>query len=322
MEVPLEAVFHLHGWGVRFEVPTLELQEAVIHWSRRFPSPHRAVEINISLYGVASSQFSPPLPSAPQRGKRGVVVQGWAEEEEFYLLFSEVAWVRGNWARGEASVYAREEALAQTAFLLHGVLKPTLLELLKGRGLYPLHAAALQRRQQGMLLLGPRGCGKTTLTAALVRAGWQFLADDLVLLRRSAAGPEVLAFPEDLDLPPDVAAAFPETRPLLLATPQAGKIPCPVEILSSTSVAWQAVPRLLLFLQPVPKPRSDLRPLSPSATLPAVVEQSGFLGSRETAAEHLALLRDLVHQTVAYHLRLGQDLRAAVQLLEGLIRSS
>ncbi|MGO4209928.1 hypothetical protein AB4043_03750, partial [Terriglobus sp. YAF25] len=42
------------------------------------------------------------------------------------------------------------------------------------------HAAALVKAGEAILLMGPKGAGKSTLSAALQRSGWSLLADDLV----------------------------------------------------------------------------------------------------------------------------------------------
>jgi len=48
--------------------------------------------------------------------------------------------------------------------------------------LLTLHAAALQRDGRTLLLAGPSGAGKTTLSLALAKAGWRFGSDEIVLL--------------------------------------------------------------------------------------------------------------------------------------------
>jgi hypothetical protein len=45
-----------------------------------------------------------------------------------------------------------------------------------------LHAAALARENEAVLLVGSPGAGKTTLAIALARAGYEVIADDVVLL--------------------------------------------------------------------------------------------------------------------------------------------
>ena len=64
------------------------------------------------------------------------------------------------------------------------ILKGQLLTEVLGRGAYELavHAAALLGNERMVLLCGNPGAGKTTLTMALVDAGFGFAADDVALL--------------------------------------------------------------------------------------------------------------------------------------------
>lgn len=50
------------------------------------------------------------------------------------------------------------------------------------QGLVPLHAACVARGNRGVLLLGPSGSGKSTLTVHALQCGWNFLAEDSVLV--------------------------------------------------------------------------------------------------------------------------------------------
>ena len=113
---------------------------------------------------------------------------------------------------GEADIrYAEPVGLGPAARLLsHPVFTVAAGELLKRRGLYPIRATGLGWQGDGVLLAGPPGSGKSTLAVALLRAGFDYLGDDLLLLRRSHAGVEVRAFPDAIEITPESASFFPE----------------------------------------------------------------------------------------------------------------
>jgi hypothetical protein len=50
-----------------------------------------------------------------------------------------------------------------------------------------LHAAALERDGRAIVLAGPSGAGKTTLTLALVARGWRIATEEMVLIDRALA---------------------------------------------------------------------------------------------------------------------------------------
>lgn len=64
--------------------------------------------------------------------------------------------------------------------LAHGIILRNTLEQIRSHLLF--HAATLSRRGKGIILAADSGCGKTTLTLALVRQGFKFLSDEVAAL--------------------------------------------------------------------------------------------------------------------------------------------
>lgn len=67
-----------------------------------------------------------------------------------------------------------------------------------GDDIVVLHAAAVQRAGTTVLIPGPSGTGKSTLTAALVRRGFRYAGDDIVALDRATC--EVIPCPTPVRL--------------------------------------------------------------------------------------------------------------------------
>lgn len=61
-----------------------------------------------------------------------------------------------------------------------------------------LHAAVLERDGAALILPGPPGAGKSTLTAGLACAGWRLLSDELTLLRLDDGAVQGMARPISL----------------------------------------------------------------------------------------------------------------------------
>lgn len=102
------------------------------------------------------------------------------------------------------------------AQILHlPLLGPVMGLLLHLRGMMVLHASAVAVHGQGVGFLGNKGAGKSTLAAALIAAGHDLLADDLLAVSLTSSGePSIVpGFPQ-LKLGPDVADAILE-RPSL-----------------------------------------------------------------------------------------------------------
>src|SRR5581483_2629591 len=65
------------------------------------------------------------------------------------------------------------------------------------------------------LILGDSGVGKTTLVFGALRAGWDVLSDDLVLIRPGSAAPEMAGIPKALLAPAEVVSDDVPSWPLL-----------------------------------------------------------------------------------------------------------
>jgi hypothetical protein len=185
----------------------------------------------------------------------------------------------------------------------------SLLELLRHRGLFHLHAAGLARDGRGVLLAGNTGAGKSTLTVSMVRAGWDFLSDDAVLLRSCPGAVEALSLPSEFHLDPALAERFPELA-LLNDRPGYGsgakRAFRPVEVYERQPMA-SCVPSLLVFPRIAPG-ATHAQALTPTQALTALIRSSALvLLDERVAAPHLDALKRLVSQCRCYWLHHGPD---------------
>jgi hypothetical protein len=89
--------------------------------------------------------------------------------------------------RGEFDLAARRATLrlsrataARADWCRYYLLDPLVLTALDWLFFTPLHAACVMRGCRSLLLCGASGAGKSTLAYACARAGWTFVADDVV----------------------------------------------------------------------------------------------------------------------------------------------
>jgi hypothetical protein len=79
---------------------------------------------------------------------------------------------------------------------VRALLPGLLAALLQQRGLLVLHASAVAREDNAVVVAGASGAGKSTLVARLLDAGWRLLSDDVVAIRLAPDGtPSVLPGP-------------------------------------------------------------------------------------------------------------------------------
>lgn len=98
-----------------------------------------------------------------------------------------------------SSVIGRCTSPRELGPLLHGLLG--LLAIRRYKYLLAIHASCLGRSGNALLMPGRSGSGKTTMTAALMAAGWEYMSDDTALLLPQTLGcvgvPYALTIKED-----------------------------------------------------------------------------------------------------------------------------
>ena len=203
--------------------------------------------------------------------------------------------------------------------LSHPLFTLPLVELLKRRGLYGLHAGGLCRNGRALLLPGTSGSGKSTLTLALARAGFGFLGDDTLFLASRPGGLKILAFPDEFDLTDQTVAFFPELAPLLDAGRPSGwrKRQIRAERQYGAEIVWECEPALLVFPRVAGVPESELTPMPPDEAL-LELAPNVLLTEPASSQAHFDALAELVERSDCWRLATGTDLEGAVRLLEEL----
>jgi hypothetical protein len=221
---------------------------------------------------------------------------------------------------GETSVSIMGEVDEHLWALSHPLLTLPLIEILKRRERFSLHAAGVALGGKGLLIPGSSGSGKSTLALALARAGFGFLGDDMLFLHRSAKELRALAFPEAFDLTDDTLRLFPDLVDLLATERQPGwpKRQLRAEERFGADIVWQCRPAVLVFPRVAASRRSTLVPMDPGEALLELVPN--ILLTEPTASQrHLDVLAELVASCVCYRLETGTDFGELATRLAGLL---
>lgn len=112
------------------------------------------------------------------------------------------------------------------------------------RGAIPMHASAVAIDGRAVLLCGATGAGKSTLTAALLAQGAEFIGDDLSMLDAASGGVSVPRGRTTMRLHPDTARWVPTASAQPDSRDERGK--WLVEPLSSETDCWPLAGFVLL----------------------------------------------------------------------------
>ncbi len=182
-------------------------------------------------------------------------------------------------------------------------------ELLKRRGLYTIHATALEYRGQGVLIPGFSGRGKTTSFLSLLRSGYRYLSDDHPFFRLSDGRIEMFPYPLKINVTDQTVAFFPELSAPSPSVLHAGfpKRYFYAEDVYPGPLGQPCEPVVILFPEVVDSPNSFLEPLSKKQVLEMILPHSLLVYEAEVARREFQALVRLVEQTDSYRLHFGRD---------------
>jgi hypothetical protein len=188
----------------------------------------------------------------------------------------------------------------RTAWDVHSML--TLASaLLSGRlGSALVHAAAIQDPAgRGWLVVGDTHAGKTTTTLNLIRAGWNFLSDDQVVLspRPGSDGVHVEGWLRPFHPDEGWDADAPSGRRVALDALE----------LEPGSHRRTTVASILLFPQVVPDQPTMVTPMVPAEAMELLIRQTPWLLADRAAAPSVLDLLQKAVELPAWRLRLGLD---------------
>jgi hypothetical protein len=219
-------------------------------------------------------------------------------------------------AEGRVGVSVVGASVDDAWLLSHPLFTLPLVEMLKRRGRYSIHAACLDVNGRALLLPGTSGSGKSTLSIALARAGFGFLGDDMTFLENVGGGVRVLGFPDEIDATDETLRFFSELRHLAEQAPLPG---WPKRRLDPAATFGRAPvpvsrPGAIVFPRVASAERSVLRPISRAEALLELVPNV-LLTDPTCAQAHLDALGYLIRDSLCYRLETGRDLDALPGML-------
>ncbi len=182
-----------------------------------------------------------------------------------------------------------------------------------------IHGAALARSGAGIGLAGPSGSGKSTLAAGLLKAGFDYLADDMIAL--SAPDGAIMPWPLPLSIKPGSQDAVSARHPELAQAPRYRTKGLEARLLVPPDSAWDAAPvkmRALVFPRFIAGAAADTQRISTFAAVERLLADRIWLGYPLTESRVSAFLTWL-NVTPAHVITYG-ELDDGVRLVEGVLR--
>jgi hypothetical protein len=247
----------------------------------------------------------------------------FGSSDQLYLSYGDGVRMLAELSEGRASFSVVESDPINVFVASHLFLTISLVELLKRRDLYSMHAAGFCQDEKAILVSGTSGAGKSTLAITLLRGGFGYLSDDMVFLRRDSGGLQVLGFPEDVDVSDRTINFFPELN-FLRDTPKAAGSPkkhVGPDRIYEVEMVGDAHPSAIVFPRISASEKSSLRRISADQAFLELVPNV-LLTESCSSKNHLNILKEVATQTPCYRLETGRDFDRLPSLLGKLLVAS
>jgi hypothetical protein len=229
-------------------------------------------------------------------------------EDQIYLCCDDRVRVLCNPGLGSAWFSVLDPEVENLWLASHLLLTICLIEILKRRGLYSLHAGGFSANGKCLLIPGTSGAGKSTLTVASLRANFDYMSDDMVFLVDRPDGVRVLAFPEAVDVSDQTASFFPELSFLLGSPKRPGwrKSQIHPTLVYGAKVTPEARPAAIVIPR-IAKSETSVVSRMPADEALLELVPNVLLTEANSCRSHLDALNQLVTSTPCYRLDTGRD---------------
>lgn len=307
------ADYRLHGVALRTAAPP-EVTRLLYQRLARFHTVETSkvdLDFTFGRGSVFANHFASP-------GRRVYELEGGCvtydpESKVLSALYRDLVQMTCDTASGETVYKVAPDADAdrlatQILFTL------PLIELMRQRMLFNVHAAGLCREGKTVLLAGRSGAGKSTLTLALTQGGWAYMGDDMLFLQPD--GRTLLGFPQGISYTPD-------TTRLVRGLPDApdgsrkGHV-WPDRVFGSEEVL-SAEADALVFPRIAAARQSILSPITSSEAF-LELASNVLMTDQGVCEAHFGSLAQLTKQVPSYRLNTGWDLMSALEVIEELLQ--
>ena len=234
-------------------------------------------------------------------------INGYRMKNGILLLSDKRTSVLVDAAHDRADAYVDVAILKRGTEFVSIFITIALIELLRHHGLYYLHASAVKKGSDSILLCGTGMSGKTTLSLGLVFKGYTLCSDDAVFLKHEGKAIRAVGFRKDVHVTGETllryAHELKDTKP---PVPPFRKSMVPY---GRFKTVRSVIPRSIFFLQLAKRRDTEIVPLESTRAMSLLIPQSLMMFfHRGSADKHIGTLNALIRQTKAYLCLCGRDL--------------
>ncbi|MFM8314915.1 MAG: hypothetical protein ACKOA8_11575, partial [Deltaproteobacteria bacterium] len=212
--------------------------------------------------------------------------------------------------KNQAVVYYPPKKKTHSPTLYHQFFLDPVSQMLRSHGASFIHAAVLSWKGKGVVLLGPKGAGKSSLSAALIELGFKYYGDEHPILSLEKGKVWGKSFPSAIALDRNSKNYFHLWESKMNWHPHRGKFLLDPRKIKSNSIGKRCLVQTVIFLNPNEKAEYRVTPV-PSLKAYGKLLEDYYLAvgdepllSKESIA-HLDLVAKLVEQSRSVQLSYG-----------------
>jgi hypothetical protein len=193
--------------------------------------------------------------------------------------------------------------------------------LFRTRSYSLIHAAGAALEGKAVLICGGKGVGKTTISMALARDGFEFLSDEMLIIHQHGGRIEILPFPAPVKLARSALSLFPELRQKLgdRFSSEAAKQCVQIGECFPHKLASACTPSLLLFPCGFNESGHKVDHLDKEAAFSLLCRSSPDVTHPRWTMEHLETLWGLVTLSRTLRIRTGRNLHDLPRLIRSVM---
>ncbi len=177
---------------------------------------------------------------------------------------------------------------------------------------HELHSAGLSKDGKGLLIVGPSGSGKSSITLSLVKAGWDYLTDDMLLFRSTSSGIEAFPIRRYFKVDKAIITKYPELeyqlqKPLEQLQDEAY---INIDEVYGDQLTQRCIPHIIIFPQITHEEKSHQEPIKRSQAFINLFKSNcyGMYFDQLITRRRIEVIKELVYQAECYKLSVGLDL--------------
>lgn len=159
--------------------------------------------IRVTIYTSDEDEsLSFGIPQTAESVFSGYTAHYFNKDNMWYIEYPDIGIVKIDKEHELITASAKWQTLLSKSWYLQDFFHPV-FELLRERGTYLYHSGAVCMNNDGLIISGRSGKGKTTLTVDLLEKGFSFMSDDRCFLEKNNNDIELTGFYEDIRVFPN-----------------------------------------------------------------------------------------------------------------------